>query len=288
MEANAGAAPAAHWLLFEHAPAAGELEALAVSRELGVAWVDERTLGWQPGVLVQGPLTAAELAGAENLPEWVRAVYAVLTPRERGAAIPEELQIPGSILTAFPEGEPTGVERETLETLEALARRLGGAVLSETGVLVVPEPRIDLVLFSATWAQEEELVRKLSGVAEFRTDGGPVLPLGIETDGYGLVAEAPGGGVLSVNASAADTIPLALAGYGWATGQVFVYEFRHYPAETFGFAAQLPQTPREAEGLIDTSAAASLTRLAGAALAATGGPTYGHLCDDDGFLVLLD
>lgn len=287
-EATTGGVPAAHWLLFQHPLAPGALEALVVSRELGVTWADERTLGWQPGVLLQGPLTEEELAGAEGLPEWVGAVYAALTPRERGAPIPEELQLPGSILAAFPDGEPTGVERETLETLEALARRLGGGVLSETGVLVVPEPRIDLLLFTSTWVAEEQLVRLLSGVADFATDAGPVLPPGIEVDGYGLVTDAPDGGVLSVNASTADAIPLALAGYGWATGAVSVYEFRHYPVESFGFTASLPQNPVEAEARVDAAAAGALEKIASAAMKATGGPVCGHLCDDDGFLVVLD
>lgn len=277
-----------HWLLFEEAPPAPELEALAISRELGVTWVDERTLGWQPGVLLQGPLTEEELAGAEGLPEWVGAVYAALTPRYRGHAIPPELQIPGSVLTAFPEGEPAGVERETLETLEAIARRLGAAILSDTGEIVVPTPRIDLVLFTSTWIEADALIDLLAPHAPFRDDGGPVLPPGVETEGYGLVAELPRGAVASVTAGPAETTPVALAGYGWAAGAVYVYEFRHYPAQTFGFTGALPRSPREAEDGVDAAAAATLEGLAAAVLDAAGGPLYGHLCDDDGFLVALE
>ncbi|HLS02362.1 MAG TPA: hypothetical protein VK054_10355, partial [Beutenbergiaceae bacterium] len=124
---------ATHWLLFPEPPGAQALEALVVSREVGAAWVDDRTLGWQPGVLLVGPLTQEELALAQGLPEWVTAVYTVHTPCERGPAIPPELQLPGSVLAAFPQGEPTGVERQTLETIEAIARRLGGAVVVDTG-----------------------------------------------------------------------------------------------------------------------------------------------------------
>lgn len=279
---------ATHWLLFERAPDAEELQALVVSRELGVTWVDDRTLGWQPGVLLQGPLSAEELIDAEGLPEWVDAIYAVDTPRERGKAIPAELQIPGSVLAAFPDGEPTGVERETLETLEAIARRLGGGVLSETGQIVIPEPRIDLLLFSSTWIDESELADLLADLAQMRSDGGPVLPPGIEAEGYGLVADLPDGGVLSVTASPAELTPIALAGYGWASGSVYVYEFRHYPAQSFGFAAASePEAPSEAETRVNAGASVTIEAAAEAVFAGAGGPERGHLCDDDGFLVVL-
>src|SRR5699024_4435979 len=156
--------------------------------------------------------------------------YAVDAPRERGKAIPAELQLPGSVLAAFPEGEPTGVERDTLETLEAIARRLGGGVLSATGQIVIPEPRIDLLLFSSTWLEAGAITARLADLAAMRSDGGPALPPGIEIDGYGLVAGLPEGGELSVTASPAELTPTALAGYSWASEAVYVYEFRHYPA----------------------------------------------------------
>src|SRR5690625_4734650 len=235
--------PANHWLLFPQELPREALEALVLSRELGATWVDERTLGWQPGVILSGPLTETELTGAGELPEWVSAVYAVATPRERGGAIPPELLIPGSVLAAFPDGEPTGPERAALETLEALARRLGGAVLTETGQIVVPEVRVDLVLLSATWIPQEDLLGILRPHAECRDDGGPVVPPGVEVEGYGLVAQE-GGGVLSVTASPAAFLPLAVQGYPWSTGQVYVYEVRFYPPQTFGFIPPLPATPK--------------------------------------------
>ncbi|HLR56654.1 MAG TPA: hypothetical protein VK098_00580 [Beutenbergiaceae bacterium] len=281
---------AAHWLLFPEVPTSQELEALVVSRELGVTWVDERTLGWQPGVLLQGPMTQEELASSVGLPEWARSVYAVDTPRERGAPIPAELQLPGAVLGAFPEGEPTGVERDTLETIEAIARRLGGAVLTETGQIVVPEPRIDLVLFTSTWIAEPDLIRVLDPIVQMRSDGGPALPPDVEVEGYGLVADLPLGAVLSVTASPADLTPIALTGYGWATGSVYVYEFRHYPASQFSFSGRtrLPLSPADAEALVDGEAAALVEEAAAAVLDAAGGQRHAHLSDDDGFLVVLD
>lgn len=275
-----------HWLLFPQEIPREALEALVLSRELGATWVDERTLGWQPGVILSGPLTGAELSGAGELPEWVGAVYAVATPRERGGAIPPELLIPGSVLAAFPGGEPTGPERAALETLEALARRLGGAVLTETGQIVVPEVRLDLVLLAATWISQEDLLEILRPHAEFRDDGGPTVPPGMEVEGYGLVAQ-DGGGVLSVTASPSAFLPLAVQGYPWSTGQVYVYEIRFYPPQTFGFIPPLPATPQEADELLPAEMAARLEALAAALLAATGGQEAGQLVDDDGFLVDL-
>lgn len=278
--------PAAHWLLLGYEPSANELEALIVSRELGVTWVDHRTLGWQPGVLLQGPLSDEELAGAD-LPEWVHSVYVMRCPRERGPAIPPELQLPGSVLTAFPDGEPEGVERQGLETLEALARRLGGGVLAENGVLVIPEPRLDLLLFTSTWVEPADLAGVLEGVAEFSGDGGSALPTGEEPPGYGLLATVNGGGVLSVSASEADVVPVGFTGYTWASGAVYVYELRYYPPQTFAFNTPLPTTPAEAEELLHAGGLEWIERMASVVLDATGGPGRGHLCDDDGFLVEL-
>lgn len=278
---------AVHWLLFDHTPTPPVLEALVVSRELGVTWVDERTLGWQPGVLLQGPLTEAELDDGAELPDWVECVYAVLTPRERGPAVPPELQLPGSVLTAFPDGEPAGVERAALVTVEAVARRLGGAVVTEDGHLVVPEPRVDLVLFTTTWLEEEELRGVLASIAPVEAGGGRVLPPGVEEQGYGLVADLGSRGVLSVTTSPADVTPISLAGYGWAAGRVYVYEIRHYAAQRFSFQARPPVTPAEAEALVDDDAAALVDAAATAVLAAVGGVARAHLCDDDGFLVEL-
>lgn len=278
---------ATHWLLFPEPPEAHALEALVVSREVGVAWVDERTLGWQPGVLLSGPLTDQELVGARGLPEWVGAVYAVLTPQERGPAIPPELQLPGSVLTAFPDGEPTGVERQTLETVEALARRLGGGVVVATGELVIPEPRLDLVLFTTTWLDEDELATHVAPIADFRPEGGPVAPPGIDVEGYGLIADLPDGAVLGITASPAEVTPASIAGYPWANGAVYVYEFRHYPAAGFTFAAPLPTSPHEAQDRVDVQASHAIDELAQAVFTTCGGADCGHLVDDDGFLVTV-
>lgn len=274
---------ATHWLLMQEPLGRDEIEALIVSRAVGAAWIDDRTIGWQPGVILQGPLTAEELASGGALPEWVGAVYSVTSPRERAAAIPPELQLPGGVLTPFVDGEPAGVERETLETLEAIARRMGGGVLTDTGDIVVPEARADLALFTDTWIESEDMVRYLSGVAAFEDGDGPVLPPGMDIAGYALVSHFPDGSVVAVTASEVDAIPLAFSGYEWASGGVYVYEFRHYPPQRFDFSSRLPATPAEAEAMVDTDAAALIERLAGTVLRVVS--PRGHLCDDDGFLV---
>lgn len=109
-------------------------------------------------------------------------------------------------------------------------------------------------------------------------------------EGYGLVADLPLGAVLSVTASPADLTPIALTGYGWATGSVYVYEFRHYPASQFSFSGRtrLPLSPADAEALVDGEAAALVEEAAAAVLDAAGGQRHAHLSDDDGFLVVLD
>lgn len=277
-----GVTPAHHWVLTEHPIPVAELEALAVSRALGVSRVDERTLAWEPGVIFQGPMTPAELENGGVMPEWVGAVYHVRCPRERGAPVPPELNLPGSTLTAFDDGEPIGVERDTLETLEAISRRVGGGVLTETGVLVIPEPRTDVLLYSATWLEQSELGRLLSGVSEFIADGDGTDP----EAGYAMVAQT-GDGEFLVTASHTDITPIALAGYGWATGEVYVYEFRYYAYQTFQFSRELPTTPAQAQEGLNLEASAMVERIARTALRATGGQGMGHLCDDDGFLVLL-
>ncbi|WP_156253509.1 hypothetical protein [Pseudactinotalea terrae] len=248
-----------------------------------------------PGCRVEGP--SALPAG---VPAWAAAGYLLAAPEERGAPVPPALRGRGDLLHAFADGEPAGRERELLELGLALARRLGGALLTSTGMLVVPPPQPDLLLYSEVWLHPDALVHVLAphlpGIAlpgEPRISealpadaatGQSLLPederlwLHAEadaydeaalaqpdvTESYGVLAVEPEA-TWSVTVEAAINVPVALAGR--LPGGAILYELRCYPSGQ--------DHPRNAVERLDAAAKALLDAVGGVVV------------DDDGFLVHL-
>lgn len=248
-----------------------------------------------PGCRVEGPspLTA-------GMPAWAAAAYVLEAPEERGAPVPPALRGRGDLLDAFADGEPTGRERELLELGLALARRLGGALLSSTNMLLIPPPQPDLLLYSEVWLHPDALVHVLAphlpGVAlpaepepagELPGDavtGASLLQederlwLHAEadafdeaaldqpdvTESYGVLATEPEA-VWSVAVEAAVNVPVVLAGQ--LPGGAIVYELRCYPSGQ--------DHPRNAVERLDAATRALLDAVGGLVV------------DDDGFLVDL-
>ncbi len=132
-----------------------------------------------------------------GLPPHTRAVFTVQAPRERGAA-----PYPGGdrdgLKRAFAAGMPVREELRVLQWLVAAARRLGGAVRTDAGVLLQPEMDAlpDLVVLSDAWvgpAAALAAVRRVAPAA--RLDGVvPAAPAAPAAPAHG----AQGAGVAPV------------------------------------------------------------------------------------------
>lgn len=102
--------------------------------------------------------------------------WVLRTPPQR------ESEPPGHGLTvlarSFPDGVPFGDERDRLELLIALARRLGGHVTTDDGHVITPHPHdvATITLVTPYWLQPEDLEALVRGlVPEARLDI-PELP----------------------------------------------------------------------------------------------------------------
>lgn len=293
--------PPGHLLLVPDGVTPSDVQALVLSRfpsevlDDGGARLSVEVL---PGCMVEGP-TPAPAADAASWPEG----YLLTAPEQRGAAVPPELRGRGGLLDAFADGEPAGHEREMLELGLAMARRLGGALRTSTGALLLPEPSPDLLLYTEVWLHPDALVHVLAphlpgvslqgdepavapglpadAVTAVRplTDEGERRWLHAEadayddaalaehdvTDSYGVLATDPDGTTWSVAVEAAMGVPPALAGL--LPAGTMLYELRCYPAG---------QTqPAHAVERIDSATRALLDAVGG------------YVVDDDGFLVNL-
>jgi len=296
---DAARARAHHLLVLPDGVAATDVEALVLSRfpESAVSRsAAQARLEPMAGCAVTGPWAAP----AELLPAWAAVVFTLEAPVQRGGAVPRELQGRGGLLDAFADGEPVGQERELIELGLAAARRLGGAIRAAgSGMLMTPEHRVDLVVYSPVWLHPDALVhvleRHLPGVSLSAMDDGAALPSDavtgpslIEDEGerrwlaaeaaaydaaaleevevsesYGAVARVDDA-IFSIAVEAARGVPVVLSGIDLAG--LIVYELRCY-----------------ADG---TPTAAAVARLDAAGRELVGA-VGGHVVDDDGFLVDL-
>lgn len=160
-----------------------EVEALALSRYPAATWTESDVLTLDTGVHLSGPFPLDD--GARDglgLPAWVVAGYLLTCPPQRGGPVPAALAATGGLLAAFADAEVTGTEREALELLLAMGRRLGGVVCTSTGHLLEPEEwaGVDLTVYGPVWLYPEALVHVLA----------PVLP-GVRLLTDGQVGDTP-------------------------------------------------------------------------------------------------
>ena len=169
-----------------------EIEVLAASRFRSVRWEDARAPETPTRTGVLPAVTAAfgmrsvtrrtarpsrvlrlarlsSLAGpysvgghdalALGLPATTVMVWVLDAPRERG-----EKPWPGGdrdgFKRAFPDGLPVREEERVLQWLVAAARRLGGAVRTQTGVVLTPDPdaATDLTVLTDRWLEPEQVL----------------------------------------------------------------------------------------------------------------------------------
>lgn len=98
-------------------------------------------------------------AVALGLPATTATAWVLHAPRERG-----EQPWPGGdrdgFKRAFPQGLPVREEERVLQWLVAAARRLGGAVRTETGVVLTPDPdaATDLTVLTDRWLEPDDVL----------------------------------------------------------------------------------------------------------------------------------
>ncbi|MFS0704317.1 hypothetical protein AB6N23_07330 [Cellulomonas sp. 179-A 9B4 NHS] len=137
----------------------------AVTAALGIRAVADRATGPRALRLARlsslaGPYAVrVEDAVALGLPGSTSTVWVLTAPRERG-----ERPWPGGdrdgLKRAFPDGLPVREEERVLQWLVAAARRLGGAVRTQTGAVLTPDPdaSTDLTVLTARWLEPDDVL----------------------------------------------------------------------------------------------------------------------------------
>lgn len=181
-----GLARSRHLLAVADDVTAEEVEALALSRYPAAVRAESDVLTLAPGVHLSGPFLLDGGAHLDlGLPAWVVGLYLLTAPPERGGPVPAELAATGGLLGAFAEAEVTGTEREALELLLAMGRRLGAVVRTSTGHLIEPEEwaGVDLTVHAPVWLYPDALVHVLTpalpgvrALTDTQPPDGPVPP----------------------------------------------------------------------------------------------------------------
>lgn len=278
-------AAAHHLLVLPGDVGAEEVEALAVSRSASGGQVGPDRIQLDPGVHLTGPwLIDAAARAAFDLPPWAYQAFLLTSPVRRGGPLPPELTGIDPVLDAFPDGVPQGVEQEALAHLRAFARRLGGALrLAGTGAVVVPDPEsaTDLTVLTPVWLDPDaclQVVRTVAADARSLLDEIPEELAAEPLEGYSIVCEPHGGGMVEVAVNGLAQPPVVLRGEEWALDGVVAYEIRWRPTRPEqSFRPRVPLGVRRER----SAAVAVIERLA----LALHGVVEGEICDDDGFLV---
>lgn len=214
-----------------------------------------------------------------GLPSWVTIAWVLDVEPERSDPAPDIPGGYGPLLDAFGSSHPIGLEREVLDALMRCARRLAGALRTDTGVLIEPDPAsaIDLTIHAPTWldpvALEQVLGPVLTGVEVMP---GVSLERADQLDGYGA-QWFPGPQVdpVIIEVEAAEVLPAALADAPWASEGVIDYRMRW---------TALPghRSPGTRSGIRHRDAVRTSMERAALALH---GAVGGEILDEDGFPV---
>lgn len=180
-----GRHPGRHLLALPEDVVPDEIEVLAVSRFTSARWErpprapSRRSSGATkaqptPGVLRVGRLTTITgpfglepvTAQRLGLPAELVSAWVVDTPRER-AETPALGSDRDGLRRAFGDRQPVREESRVLHWLVAVARRVGGAVRTEPGVVLVPEVdgALDLTVLCDRWVEPDTVLAAVRRVA---------------------------------------------------------------------------------------------------------------------------
>lgn len=225
--------------------------------------------------------------------------WTLLAPRLRDSAPSDHLPDSHGYGRAFPDGIPYGRERDLLDLLWSLARRLDGAVVTDTGVRLEPHPFAvrDLIVVSPNPLVAEDLLRVVQSAepdarvilppAQAGTTGYVIaVPLALREQGSGLAVSADPSQILAAEEREDDELhvrvgpserPAALAALPWLRRAVD-YRIVHVLADEEEDALELPDPDVAARW----EAAHERAGLVAAAIIEAVG---GHVVDLEGFLV---
>lgn len=177
---------------------------------------------------------------------------------------------------AFPEGVPSGSERDLLDLAWSLARRLDGAVVTADGIRLEPHPCSvrDLAVVSPYALAPESLIELLCAVEP--TIVLDEVPEGVETAGYAATVDAQEAGLLIVEVSRSPR-HTGLRELDWMDEAV-EYVIRHEPVDDAEEDMDLPD-PATAARWVEVYR--RIGRLAAELHEAIGG----YVLDAEGFLV---
>lgn len=159
-------------------------------------------------------------------------------PRDREDPLPEGMGDPHGYGRAFPEGIPFGLERTALDLAWSLARRLHGAIVTDSGVGLEPHPFQvrDLIVVSPHAVDPESLAQLLAPVEpEAELDE---VPGGAETSGYSVSVPLAAAEEVSLRVGPSSR-PTALAALGWLESATD-YELVHLTADPEEDAIEQP------------------------------------------------
>ncbi len=198
------------------------------------------------------------------------------TPRDREDPLPEGMDDTHGYGRAFPQGIPFGVEREALDLVWSLARRLFGAVVTDSGVRIEPHPCHvqDLVVVSAHALAPESFAQMLAPLEpEAMLDEVPELT---PRSGYAATVPLDGGGEIRISVGR-SVQPVALRAVSWLD-QAVDYDISYVPADERETDLERPDAATE---LRWTEVYRRIGMIAGVILESVGG----YVVDREGFLV---
>lgn len=242
-----------HLLLLSDEVDPDEVDALVTSLVVGAAW---RTppAGGVPGVIdllagddaatiphrtratLTGPWAIDAIRDTLSLPTWASTAFVLDVEPERSGPAPVLPGGYGPLLDSFGDHHPIGVERQALDVLLAIARRLAGAVRTTGGALVEPDPAsaVDLAVHAPHWLDPDALAL----VLRTALPGLDVLPgaevvasHGHTLEGYGALwhREQLGDDHVLVEVEAAEVLVPAVRHEPWVSDGVISYHLRWVP-----------------------------------------------------------
>ncbi|OKL48323.1 hypothetical protein BSR28_01045 [Boudabousia liubingyangii] len=151
-----------HLLFFPADVSPDEVEALCVSLWDEAGWLSPGILGLYGDVTLTGPWEVTrQVRQALKLPANAASAFTVQLPREREAISPDAPEDPLDPLFRFV--MPAGEEYETVAQLVEIARRLGGGVRSDMGLVYEPDPdaAVNLYVYAPAWLPAEDLIKDM-------------------------------------------------------------------------------------------------------------------------------
>lgn len=214
------------------------------------------------------------------LPEWANVAYLVEVAPDRSPLPAPPLPLGyGALLEAFGAHHPRGVEKQVLDVAHACARRLGGALRTTSGAVLVPDPAsaVDHSVHAPVWLEPEALRHVLADALpglQLQVDH-PEGPVAGEDGTYLANCDLDDGDRVLLEVFPAERLRPALRFAPWAAEGVISYALHYSPAQVHREVRTRAETRRR------DAARVTIERAVLALHEAVGG----EILDEDGLLV---